>query len=186
MSDRQLKIMYYSNGKKVWGLNAYTFFWLPVLVLSALSTLWSYFTEWDGDSVRFIISLGAVLLGVFALITIGSVDKWSFYSNLAFLSLFSARIIIDVIYVFMAAAELNQAANAAVDQMDASVGSLPYFDAISGFVSSSFSAGVGIGTFITVMSGLISLLLLAVFFYIFSKNKRLFFTPMKDLKHEYE
>ena len=86
----------------------------------------------------------------------------------------------------MAAAELNQAANAAVDQMDASVGSLPYFDAISGFVSSSFSAGVGIGTFITVMSGLISLLLLAVFFYIFSKNKRLFFTPMKDLKKEYE
>ncbi len=186
MNERKQKVYYYSNGGKVWGLSGYMFFWLPFIVFGALRTLFNYFVAWDGDSIGFIFSLGVVLTGILSLVTIHAVDKWAFYSNLIFLFLYTASIIIDMISVFISAANLSQTMNDAVGQTSESLGNLPYFNAVAGFVQSSFATGIGMGTFLIIMGGLIILLMLAVFFYIFLRNRKLFFTSLCDLKKEYD
>lgn len=186
MNERKQKIYYYSNGGKVWGLSGYMFFWLPFLVLGALSTLFDYFTAWDDDPVGYVISLGVLLMGILSIITIHWIDNWAFWSNIVFLSLYTVRIILDVVSVSVTAFQLNQAINETFNQTSESLGNLPYFNVVSGFVQSSFSAGVGIGTFLVIMGSFIILLLFAIFFYVFIKNRKLFFTSLRDLKKEYD
>lgn len=174
MNERKQKIYYYSNGGKVQGLSGYMFFWLPLLVLCALWALSDYFLAWDGDSVGYVISLGVALLGILSLITIHAVDKLAFYSNVAFLALYLVRLIIDEISIFTAASNMGETLHGVVDQSNAD------------WLHSAVSFGVGIGSLTFVLDAIILLVMFSVFFYIFVKNRRLFFTSLKDLKKDYE
>lgn len=166
--ERELKLQRYN--RKVFGLKAYTYFWLPVILITSAYSLYSHYTHWTNDNFDFLFSLFSVVLAVISLVLIRGTDKYSFYSNVSLLVVCSIRYIVNDIIAILSINSLSTKLQSGINS------------AISGgqeagrqIVSAGLGLGSGIVLFGVIISLLVFILFFSIYFYMFFKHKKLFF-----------
>ncbi|MBC8531778.1 hypothetical protein [Gehongia tenuis] len=101
---REEKLSYY--GRRIVGLKAYMYFWLPVITVLLISGIVQYITAWDGNALGFVVQLVLSVTAVWAWVTIYDVSSISWVSNIIFLIVFGVGMIINIIPLFSGSAEL--------------------------------------------------------------------------------
>lgn len=167
---REYKLERYNT--KVFGLKAYTYFWLPLILLSSLWAVYSHITSWHNDIFDFVLGTLSVVLAALALYTIRETDEYSFYCNVVFLTVCAVRYIgneiIMIVSIYSVTGQLHTAVNSNTNN-----------DGATNIGKQIVSAGINAGSSIILAGVIISLLVLvlffSVYFYMFLKHKKLFF-----------
>lgn len=101
---REEKLSYY--GRRIVGLKAYMYFWLPVITVLLISGIVQYMTAWDGNALGFVVQLVLSVTAVWAWVTIYDVSSISWISNIVFLIGFGIGMVINIIPLFSESADL--------------------------------------------------------------------------------
>ena len=152
---REEKLSYY--GRRIVGLKAYMYFWLPVITVLLISGIVQYITAWDGNALGFAVQLVLSVTAIWAWVTIYDVSSISWTSNIVFLIVFGIGMIINLVPLFSGSAEL---------------------------MGSSIFGGF-LGRYMMVISIVVLglfLLFVGVYLAMFFKHKVFFRTSLKDLQ----
>ena len=169
MKEYEIKLQRYN--KKVFGLKAYMFFWLPLLLLSSVWGVYSHVTDWSGGAFDFIIATFSAMVGVWSIIVIRWLDIFSFRINVAFLILCATRYTVSNVSLILAASSLSNTMKDAITDTTASGG----YAIGQNLLASGISMGAGFVMFGAIFSLLLFLLFFFVYFHMFFKHKNLFF-----------
>lgn len=165
---RELKLQRYN--KRVFGLKAYTYFWLPLIFLSSAWSVYSNFTSWHNDVFECLFAIFSVALAALSLYTIRGTDEYSFYCNVALLVVCTIRYIGGEIITLASIGNFTNKLQAATSGVLSGTQ-----NAAQQIVSTGIGVGSGIVLFGVIMSLLLFVLFLSVYFYMFFKHKTLFF-----------
>ena len=160
-------------GRKVPGIRAFFSFWCPLIFVLMLWNVIQAVQSWNGNSSSwFVLSL---LLGfsAFAATALGRFwDRSSWISAIVFLGIFAFRETWDLISSFLSTASEVSTLNNAAQNAGEGLGS--YGDVASGIVTTGINAAFGFVTFISIISYILFFMFVAIYLYIFIKNRRLF------------
>lgn len=167
---REYKLQRYNV--KVFGLKAYTYIWLPLILLSSAWAVFSDLSAWGNNELDFVFALFSTVLAALAIYTIRETDKYSFYFNIAFLVVCAVRYIGNEIIMISSILSATSQLHTALNGVASDEGAINTGKQI-------VSAGINMGSSIVLVGVIISLLIFilffAIYFYMFFKHKKLFF-----------
>lgn len=169
MSEKEIRLQSY--GKRVFGLSAYIYFWLPLLLLSSFWGVYSHVTNWQGGAFDFILAAFSAMVGVWSIIAIRWLDAFSFRINVAFLILCAIRYTVSNISLIIVTGNIAGTLKNAVIDPTASGG----YAIGQNLVASGLSMGAGFVMFGAIFSLLLLFIFFTVYFRMFFKHKNLFF-----------
>ena len=185
--DREDRLRFY--GKRVYGIKAYINFWLPFIVIFSVWGVIQYITDWDGSGfiygMEYVIQVLTAGLALLAFVAGRFFNKYTFYVNIVFLSVFVVSRVYIIISLLISTQQLISSMSQAVQET-----SDAYPSPIMNALGSAVYAGASIGGQIVLISEFIAFGLILIFcifyFYLFIKNRKLFVLSYQDLRDNYD
>lgn len=185
---REKKLLVYGQG--VFGLTSYIYVWGWLMLVMIVLPLILKIIYWgDNLSALLVVNVIMVVLGVAACLTIGDIDKTSFYVNVTFLGCF---VLVHGANVFASSASITSnllGIDKIMDNMMSGLYSGNY-SSIFNFPTDILSSATSITTFnmlsLCVGGALLALDIVAIIIFVnMIKHRKLFLTPYKILKADY-
>lgn len=185
--DREDRLRFY--GKRVYGIKAYINFWVPFIAVISIWGVIQYITDWDGSGfiygMEYVIQVLTAAMALLAFIAGRFFNKYTFYVNIVFLSVFVVSRVYIIISLLISTQQFISSMSQAVQET-----SNAYPSSITNALGSAVYAGASIGGQIVLISEFIAFGLILIFcifyFHLFIKNRKLFVLSYQDLRDNYD
>ena len=185
--DREDRLRFY--GKRVYGIKAYINFWVPFIAVISVWGVIQYITDWDGSGfiygMEYVIQVLTAGMTLLAFIAGRFFNKYTFYVNIVFLSVFVVSRVYIIISLLISTQQFISSMSQAVQET-----SNAYPSSITNALGSAVYAGASIGGQIVLISEFIAFGLILIFcifyFHLFIKNRKLFVLSYQDLRDNYD
>lgn len=185
--DREDRLRFY--GKRVYGIKAYINFWVPFIAVISVWGVIQYITDWDGSGfiygMEYVIQVLTAGMALLAFIAGRFFNKYTFYVNIVFLSVFVVSRVYIIISLLISTQQFIGSMSQAVQET-----SNAYPSSITNALGSAVYAGASIGGQIVLISEFIAFGLILIFcifyFHLFIKNRKLFVLSYQDLRDNYD